>query len=705
MTERAVKARVVRRRAGMSRGRPLLAALALVCAIAVSSAAAEDRRAGQEARLAEMFGRGAVLPGGCRFTGGTVNDLRIVAEYACGERSVAVELRRTGAPSGSVGQQPGTSRIAVVRGQPPLGLVEALTARIGAGEAGFEWSAFAGRLPIRLLGVEHDASAGDLLTAGCALVGLCMAVQYFLWRRRRESDNRPVRQRAAGRPARDVDPAQWAALVCVLGVFLVTRLTSLGSLPVFIDEALHIAWARPGLGENLVQQFAVGKWLPIQAIAISMYLPLSPPVAARSASVVMGLLTAVAVVAIGRALFSFSAGVLAATVYAMLPFALFNERLALADIYVTAAGAWLIYASIAAIGQPTVGWPLGMTAAAAAAIFAKPTGAVLLLVPAAAAMLLVDRRHRVAYLRAALPPIATGFALLALLLATGYGAGLVVSQSGLDGRDPLAFVGGNLARVAEWLQMLLTWPVVWATGAAVAWALVQALRGDTADAFLVAVLAIVIAPYVLVARKLEPRYLLPATVPVSLLLGHAIAAGAAAIGERAARRWPRRRTAVRVTAAAAMVAVLGADAARLDRDIIIAPAAAALPAVEREQYVTAWSSGYGLPELAAFLRSEARRAPVNVVRIRSDSTDVGLDAYLSETESLRLYSIDPSDAAAAAAIGHPGQRTLLLANRDAHGEVQPAWTDHLPQATRVWSYERPGALSTLEAWELAPSGG
>jgi hypothetical protein len=690
----------------MRRGGQLVAvALAVVCATASSSAATENRRADQEALLAEMLGRGAVLPGTCRFTGGTVNDLRILADYTCGDQSVAVELRRTGATSGSY-ERLATSRIAVVRGQPPPGLVEAITARVRAGETGFEWSAFAGRLPIRLLGVEIDASAGDLLTAACALVGIGMAVQYFLCRRRRVSGGPPVRRRPAESAARSVGPGAWTGLVCVLGVFLVTRLAALSSLPVFIDEALHIDWARAGLGENLVQQFAVGKWLPVQAIALSLNLPLAPLVAARSASVFMGLLTALACVAIGRALFSISAGVLAAAVYAMLPFALFNERLALADIYVTAAGAWLIYCSIAAIGRRSAVWPLAMTAAAAAAIFAKPTGAVLLLVPAAAAMLLVDRQDRVAYLRAALPPIVTGVALLALLLATGYGAGLVVSQSALDVGTPLAFVADNLARVTDWLQILLTGPIAWATGAAVVWALVQAVfRGDTADAFLVAVLAIVIAPYVPVARKLEPRYFLPATVPVSLLLGHAVAACAAAVGVRAEQVRPRIAMAVRGTASIAMLAVLGHDAVRLDRAMLTAPAEAALPIADREQYITAWSSGYGLPELAGFLRSEARRAPLHVVRIRSDITDVGLDTYLSETESLRLYRVDASDAAAADAIGHPGQRTLLLANRDAHGAVQPAWTDQLPHATRVWSYERPGARSTLEVWELASSGG
>jgi len=101
---------------------------------------------GQEELLAEMLGRGAELPGGCRMTSGSVERDRARASYDCAGGTAEVVLGQPqAAPAGALPTD--KFGVSVRSGSPPAGFVDALTDRIRSAEAGFRWSRL-GETPI-----------------------------------------------------------------------------------------------------------------------------------------------------------------------------------------------------------------------------------------------------------------------------------------------------------------------------------------------------------------------------------------------------------------------------------------------------------------------------------------------------------------------------------------------------------------------------
>jgi hypothetical protein len=93
---------------------------------------------GQEELLADMLGRGATLPGECKFNGVEADHAIISTTYSCPSGEVVFELRH---PSEAARGATRTERfgMTVKSGTPPAGLTDALAALIRSHETKFEW--------------------------------------------------------------------------------------------------------------------------------------------------------------------------------------------------------------------------------------------------------------------------------------------------------------------------------------------------------------------------------------------------------------------------------------------------------------------------------------------------------------------------------------------------------------------------------------
>jgi hypothetical protein len=639
--------------------------------------------------VAEMLGRGTVLPGGCQFAGVSEGDPEITAQYACATGRVVVGLQAATDPAA-----PRTAHLAIaVRGGPaPAGFMETLADRVRAREANLEWQTIE-RAPVFYV---HRV-LGAVVIMACTLW-----VSYVAGVRRR----RRLAPPGSGAPC-DLPPhvgrrtarRRMAAAGGLAAFYLATRLSHLTRLPAFVDEALHIEWARASVADYSTMlgfEFTTGKWLPFQFMTVAMLLPCSPLASTRRMSVAMGLATFIACIMINTELFAFGEGVLAGAVYTILPFAVLYDRMALADIYLTAGAAWTVYAALVMRRNHGPLAATGLSACLIATILSKSSGGMFLAVPVAVGALLVAPEERRNYFGRCLPALLGGAALSAFLVREGYGTSVLAKCS----EAAAAHIVGNVVTSVEWLVALLT-PVGAVSTAAVAlWALVGAFRKRRAEAFLAALLLLAIVPYVLVARLWYPRYLLFVTVPVSLLLGRAIAVGATAIAARSASH----RFLSWATAAGIAVA-LAVSAVPEDLALITAPEAAQLPAADRIQYISGGDAGYGFPELAAFLRAQARDGPINVVRPASPGPlTQNLNVYLDGQNSLNLFPIDVArvDVADWPWSAQPSAhetRTLFIDSR--HGDATNfSVPSRLPGAVRIWAYVRPDAESALEVWEM-----
>ncbi len=662
-----------------------LVAFVLIAALPISAKGADWHGipAGWEPLLKTMLGHGASLPDGCRFDGGS-NAAFVTAEYVCNEGRVTVQLRN---PDDAPPDATRTQRFALVArdGAPPPGLLDALAALVRAHEA----ELMAG-LPPSLVG---------RLSAAAAIVLLVMGLQAAIERRWARRDPRPPAPTA-------VHGATLYILltVALAAAFLLSRIAFLERLPAFNDEATHIRWAQAAVGAYFVPEMSVGKWLPLQWMALFVRLPIDALVGARLASVSMGLVTLLACVWINRELFGWTEGLVAGVVYAIVPFALFYDRVALADVYVSAFAAWSVFFATAMRRRTGLGYGLGLTLCLFATILSKPTGGVFLLTPLLVGAWLVARDQRASYLRRSLPAVIGGGGFLVFLLFGGYGTELIAAQATLDGAGGLDRFLANLAAAREWLVPLFTPAIVWATAAASLFAVMRLFRDAWEEAFLLALLALSFVPYALVSTIWYPRYVVFMVVPVALLVARTIAAVASSVGARVGRRSPSADGATSGLVLASMVLALVVASAPRSAVLLTDPARAGLPDIERRMYVSGCASGYGLPELAVFLEEQARRSPINVVAFAGQGPpNEGIDAYLGANERVHRQLVDKDLEVAAGQVANLARtrRTLFVLN-EADGERSVAPPTYLGRAERVWTYTRPGGESALEVWEALP---
>lgn len=142
-------------------------------------------------------------------------------------------------------------------------------------------------------------------------------------------------------------------IVFALGILLVAlflRTHNLNSIPVFVDEAIYIRWSQVMRAEPTLRFLpqSDGKQPLFMWVTIpSLKLISDPLIAGRVVSVFSGLGTLAGIFILSYILFSsYSLSLTASLVYALSPFSVFFDRLALADSMLTAFGVWTLVFAI-----------------------------------------------------------------------------------------------------------------------------------------------------------------------------------------------------------------------------------------------------------------------------------------------------------------------------------------------------------------------
>lgn len=493
----------------------------------------------------------------------------------------------------------------------------------------------------------------------------------------------------------------WGALLAA--VYVASRLYVAAGFPIFIDEAMHIDWARATDHSYPAPDAAFeGRWLSIKlfALATRPAAPFDELVAARLLVVGLGLTAAVACYLVGRDLFSRRAGALAAALYVALPFSVIYTSLAMTDSVQFVFGAWAVLLAVRLARTGRWVYAALLPLALAAAVLAKFTGGVLAALPAAAVLLLAPQGRRAAAALRALPALLTPFGLFAIFYS--YGLLQIVKTKAAESS---ASAGGrlwpNLATAGGWLWGLLT-PSV-ALLAAVAFVWLALARGRRREGlFVLALFGLAVLPFAAVSQIWHPRYILAAVVPVALAVGRLLDLAAGLAGRRLGGR--------RAPAAAALtfliVGALSWPALR-SADVLFALPDAALPEAERFQFVTGWPSGYGVRHLADYLRAEAAATPGGVTVARTYWADhplQSLNIYLAPSPSLSLFTLADEDESSARSLRWQSarRRTLLVltTDRGVPHRIRKAGAPLLDCCRPLWSYTRPGGETGFVVYEL-----
>ena len=467
----------------------------------------------------------------------------------------------------------------------------------------------------------------------------------------------------------------------LLFLYLASRLTALGALPMFLDERIHLRWAWwIAQGRRLRLPFISGRGLSVWLLAGIVPHVQDPLRAGRLLTVAIGVVTLVAIHRLAfRAAGDARAADLAALFYVACPFTLLYDRMVLTDAYLAAFTALVLLLSIEMARAPRPGTGVGLGLALALGVLAKTTGLLLLAVPLLALVLVgVDRRR-------ALRPLAVAYALAAALFA--YPVWLFFRRTeelvGAVGvrENEASFTGNasaNLRLAAQWLWTYWTPPLALLAVAGLAFALAHRTRWP----FAVLLALVAVGPtlaFVAVSGIWYPRYLLFTSVPLLVLAGWGLVGLLDAVA-KGARLGPA--TGAIVTAA--MLVGLLAPALRFDLALWTDPARAPFPALDRFQYVTGWPSGYGLRDSVAFLRLERERRPAGLLVVTpGPSTTAGaVRLLLGADPGVEVRYVDPATGEGPAALARAsGRRAVFVVVSLIQGVRLPeGWTRELRPA-------------------------
>lgn len=492
------------------------------------------------------------------------------------------------------------------------------------------------------------------------------------------------RSNAAGRatPAlRRPMSLEVGGLLGVVALCLAVRVVNLGALPIFFDEAGYIRAAqlfglRPGPA-TLLASLNYGAPPLFAWLAAPFTLVISDPLlAVRVASAVIGTLALPAVWATARSLWGGSTAFLAALLYALAPFVVFYNRLAIIDGLVATCGAGALYCAVrlSRHGRGRDSVLLGLCLVAG--LLAKIFSASMLLLPLLALVAAWPEQRR-AVRRGAIVAALIGVLPLVALLLTPQGSGLLSAthaHAAIRGSQ-FTVVGRQLVTWGSALWLYLTPPILllallglWATRReriirlVGAWALLGGLP-----------------PALVPGAFLAPRYFLYIAVPIVILAARGLIAIATAIYARA----PRLRAAwVPAILGLALAALAAIPALQADAALATRPATAPLIPFDRWQYVTGWPSGYALNRVVAYLRRQESGGPLTVVSSIYNPPGDALAILMGRDRAVTLANVDFSALPNHPLRATPGRRTFVIACRP-YGQPLRADPRHLRPMLRV----------------------
>ncbi|NLX08979.1 MAG: hypothetical protein GXY36_04940 [Chloroflexi bacterium] len=420
-------------------------------------------------------------------------------------------------------------------------------------------------------------------------------------------------------------PSSRAGLILVALLLLLQfglRARAITALPAFVDEHSHITRARvayafdynPTLTSHgkLLLYYWIGLFDPRADGDVGLML-------SRLSIALFSLLSGAAAAAIARDLFGRGAMLPALAFYVLLPFALFFDRMALADSFAGALAALAVWSSVRLARRPTVGRGAVAGVLLALASLAKLTTALLVALPLITVLLLDDgpraeswrdairrlwRRYGGAWRAAALSFLEVWSVVLALALASVLAGNepILLDRHLVDEATSVASLADKLDDFGERLEYLISIPMTLILAGLVLLALGRRPRAIGVP---LAWLLLLWGPLIVIAVVIQSRYLMVGSPALAVLFG----GGVAVAGETLAGRW-RWATARTLTALLALGLLGGwalGFALPFAANAISDPAALRLPDRDYYDYYRNVFNTWGIRQSLDYLRAHGER--------------------------------------------------------------------------------------------------
>lgn len=516
-----------------------------------------------------------------------------------------------------------------------------------------------------------------------------------------------------------------ADLALVMGFSLFLRSFNLLLLPIFTDEATYLLWGM----DIWEQKTRASLFIPIlddgkQPLflwlvgAAGGLIPGDPLLGGRIVSVLASVAGTAAVYLAGLWLADRRVGLLAAGLYAVTPFVLFFDRMALMEPLMNAAGIWAFALGVylathgRAPGRALLpGALLGI--AMGVALWTKMTALFIIAFPLLAVLLLSRPETR----RAAAWGLAAGYAVLGLFIVVLAAMpeswrmvektqSFSISFSQLLGL-PWELWRSNGLAYWSWFQAYLPGPL---------WALVLAaavygmLRRPRATVLLLGCWAVFTLPTILTALKqaYTTRYVVPGVFPLLILLALTFSE----LWERLAGPGGRLGGGISslksALAGAGLLLAVSAPSLAFDYSLLTAPETTPLADTDSYHYVAAWPSGYGFREAIEVAKERAlaytrEGQPVIVLSDYPRGLPYdGIRVYMRNMPGVFHY-VDghlARDAGGFLAAWSPHGVPVIVIGNQGRADLE-SFEREVPQAKRLAVFPKPGGRSSYRVYEVS----
>ena len=411
------------------------------------------------------------------------------------------------------------------------------------------------------------------------------------------------------------------------------------ALPAFEDEGSQLRWVwRIIEAGEWLQPLGDGKpleaWLPAPLVRLGFH----PLTSARSLHVLAGMAGAVLIYRLARRMANRWTAFVTGVLFALCPFVMYLQRLALSDMFMCVAGIWVLLCVIKFIERPDGRHAVLLAMSLVLAAFCKfPVGFFFLIAMPLALPLMPSDERRELLRPPALRSLLGAHAPAVLLAAAVVVAAFIRVRSGRSAgfglqdlmgigagryQDIGAAIGIARPNLAGELSAQMSWPV---TVIGLVGLVAGTFLNDWRTRWLVLVGLLPMLGIALFAQFWFSRYLL-FTIPPLIV--------ASVSGWRSlSLRTGRFRLAVQLGVLAVCVGFMGRQSAL----IILNPLAAKWSPLDRFQYIESGGSGYGYPEAAQFLL-DATNAPAMIYSLDGHSA-YQLLSYLPASWTRRVKPI------------------------------------------------------------------
>lgn len=490
----------------------------------------------------------------------------------------------------------------------------------------------------------------------------------------------------------NLEPWHLITFFATIVAFFVIRLINLNGLPVFVDEAIYIRWAQVMRSEPTLRFLPLsdGKqplfmWFMIPAFKFFK----DPVIAGRVLSVFAGFGSLLGLTTLSFLLFSsIQVGLLTAVLYAITPYTVFFDRLALVDSLLAMFGVWSLVVGFLYVKKPSLDKAMILGGVLGLSLLTKsPAVFFYLWQPVLALFFFKKLQFRTGVFR-----LLGGWLLAFIISQAIYNILRLGPNFHMVGsrnqdylfsfsevlRHPLNPLTGNLKSTFSWIWSLFT-PFT-------ALAIFFGFKKSSTRRFLLALLLISVTPLLaqaLIAKVYTPRYLYFAVLPLLI---------SAAFGLYRLTRFRK------ILALVLIVPLL------ISFRYVSVPDKVNMPRRMRHGYLEEWTAGWGQKDLASYLIDLSSKGEKIVVGAEGyfGTLPDGLQIYTEGHQDITVIGVGQPLVRIPEAIENTSKNNLIfLVLNKSRNNLKP---HHLQQLELIKSYPKPtrpdGTQEELQVYQL-----